>query len=498
MLRKRNGNNPIITTDMYELTAYKFSNGSVSLIDAKDSISKQSTFISYLNFKDIATTTIQIPKETSEDDLLDEISQSIYKELELNPQNEYKISYLESFSDTQNRLFNVFIAEHETIIKAYKNISTKIPYIDYLIAAPLLYSVVYKQDLQHTSNDCFVSLSKDDAFICVYSNTKYLCSRPLRYSINYIKDKFIEQSKERISDMSFYEILQNGIKINDDENGYNADLDSILSDFAFAVNNIISIISRIYLIDIDRIFIDSQLGEIKNLDKLMQAKLEIKSENLILNSNRSKTKPNNKHELMALLAKNYKSDFYPEFNFSVMLRPAPFARRKSGKFILTLLCVVALSLAYPIYNYIAGFILQKSAKTLDNGLKDKALRIQNRLNEIASQNAILQEQNKVVLEALAQKQNFITQIYNRKNNYVMKSINIYEISRLINESETQILALSNYDTNITLAVISNDDKKIANLIRLLLNVPKYSVRADKIYFNQTQKNYESNISVAIR
>ena len=125
---KKNNEISIVTIDPYEQTGFKFQNNEVDILDVNKTAQKQNFFISYLKFKDIITTTINLPRNTSEDELTNIISIKTYEELSLDAAVDYKITYAEMQSQNENRLFNVFVVNNDLINKNFKDISKKIPY----------------------------------------------------------------------------------------------------------------------------------------------------------------------------------------------------------------------------------------------------------------------------------------------------------------------------------------------------------------------------------
>ena len=128
-LRKIN-DNPIVTLYPYEYEGFRFSNSNVDTLSLSKNILKRDFFISYIEYKDIITATINISRTIDDEDIENNISIKIYEELSLDPAIDYKIVYFESNVEKEDRIFNVFIATNETINKIFKNISKRVPFID--------------------------------------------------------------------------------------------------------------------------------------------------------------------------------------------------------------------------------------------------------------------------------------------------------------------------------------------------------------------------------
>ena len=81
-LRKIN-DNPIVTLDPYEYEGFRFSNSNVDTLSLSKNILKRDFFISYIEYKDIITATINISRTIDNEDIENNISIKIYEELSL-------------------------------------------------------------------------------------------------------------------------------------------------------------------------------------------------------------------------------------------------------------------------------------------------------------------------------------------------------------------------------------------------------------------------------
>ena len=508
MAKIKNNKNKVenftVTIDPYERTAYRFTDQEVSIVDLNKSIPKNGYFISYLKFKDIATSTIAIPMETSEEDLQSAVSIKAYEELSLDASLDYKIVFTEVQSQMQgnDKLFNVFAVDTSFILKTFQDIVKKTTFMDTIVAAPLLYGSLYKKAiLQNNSVDCFICLEKDDAFLSIYINGEYFTSRPIRFNLGYIKDKYCELTGERISEEVFFKILKTkGLELDESRQYVNNDLNSIFEDCLFYINDTINIVNRVYNMKIKNVYVDSHIGVIKNLDDFTQKKLDVDAKNLVIGNLAINAKDFDipqEHNLMAVASK-YKNE--EEFTFSPFTRPPSFSKRQSGKFILACIIGALAGAGYPIYNYAVGYTLQLDSQILSSELSElsvEADRIKAKIEQIKNEQKRVEELNKKEEEKLTFREKLLTEIQDKKNNYSMKGQNIFELTNLINANEVQITAIRDLEQNMTITVVSDNDKKITNLIKDINKVPKYSVDTKKISLNKAANNYESNITIEI-
>lgn len=510
MLKKNSNKSSrsIVTIDPYLENAFRFTGNEVEVLNASNTKSNKNQFyISYIKFKHLINSVIEIPRSVNEDDIVNIISIRAYEELSLDPSVDYKISYLETAStNTESRTFSVFAIDSQNISKIFHDTVRNTKYIDYIALAPLLYGAAYKKSLLSTTDvDCFINISKDDAFLTIYKGGEYFLSRPLRYNLTYIKDKFCEQAGERISDQAFFGTLKtDGLNFHDDSNIFSKMVGYVLDDCFSYVSDIINSINRIYGLNINNVFLDTDIGNVKNLCEYITKKLDIETKYLSINLaiNSKDFNITQQHNLMAIEASYYQDSLDDEFNFSVFKRPDPFIKRKSGKFIMTFVASLILAFAYPAFNYIYGFILESdSDRMYEEYLVLSALEknIQAKLNIIAKEKKEVEDSMKKEEERLKFRKALLQEIYDKKNNYKMKSIIMYELSEFLNKNNVKLNQVSGDNKSIIMSVRADNDKKITELIKDISMTAKYAVSTKEIYSMETPvKSYESNITVEIR
>ena len=171
-------------------------------------------------------------------------------------------------------------------------------------------------------------MQEDDAFIAVYQNGEYMQSRPLRYSIKNINEKFASLSGDKLNDSAFLNIIKDGTDTPDDKN--KNIITEIFDEIAYYIGDIVNSLSRFSGSNISNIYImsDAIMG---NFAKFMQEKLNISTKNLELNIaiNSKKVKVNNIHNIMVINAQYHKETHENDFNFSNFLRPLPLLQRNS-------------------------------------------------------------------------------------------------------------------------------------------------------------------------
>ena len=97
----------IISIDPLTLSSYVYSKNEIKLNNL-DKSDKDSFFTSYIQTREIISSTIDISRNIPDSDLKDAIEIKVYDELALDSSVEYTISYFETDSkDPKNRSFNV-------------------------------------------------------------------------------------------------------------------------------------------------------------------------------------------------------------------------------------------------------------------------------------------------------------------------------------------------------------------------------------------------------
>ena len=502
---KKNSEISIVAIDPYDYKGFRYHNSNVDAFNFSKTVNKRDFFISYIKFKDLKTVNILVPKSVDKDSLYEELHEKVYAELSLDPALDNRLFFSEeNHIKKEERVFTAFVVTGENLNSTFKAVAKKVPYIDYLAPEPLIYSAIYKKGLlPSTQADCFIALRKDESFLSIYLDGDFFTAREIRYNLNYLKDKFLEQSGDRLSDDKFLEVLSQRGLVNKDDDGFNYDLNTVFEDYIFYFNDILNIINSQNGIAIKKIYIDCDY-EIKNFANFISTKLGLDAEyiNIKVAINNKNYTINERYNVMALFGRFYtKEPFYENFNLSNMLRPDPFVKRKSGKFLLTCAAAFALSMLYPAYNYIAGLVLEKDSARLNDEysvLNAQEMQIKETLAKISREQETVKEQTQKENEKLNFRKGLLAEIENKKDNYAMKGLNLFKITDILNLNAVHITNIVNNDRNFTITAVSDNEKRITQLIKDISKDEKYLVNTKKIRSDDAKHEYESNISIEIR
>ena len=146
----------VVTLNAYADKSYAFKNDLFKPLD-KLSYNTSNFITSYVNNKDIITTTVNISRSIPEEDIADILDIKAYEELGLDQANTYIISSIEVDNAAEEREYHIFVAEPESLDELYLPIKEQTKYVDLIVPAPLLYKSLYsKEILQDNATHCFV------------------------------------------------------------------------------------------------------------------------------------------------------------------------------------------------------------------------------------------------------------------------------------------------------------------------------------------------------
>jgi hypothetical protein len=112
-------NKKIVTVDPYSLSSYEYDKNIVSKGNIK-TFDQKSFYNSYVQTKDIISSTVDIDNDVSSEDLKDAIEIKAYDELGLESSKEYSIFYFESNrADSEFKVFNVIAIDKERLEEVF-------------------------------------------------------------------------------------------------------------------------------------------------------------------------------------------------------------------------------------------------------------------------------------------------------------------------------------------------------------------------------------------
>ena len=472
--------------------------------------SKSQYVISYLGAKSFISSLISVSKNIPEDDLSDLIENKVYEDLALDMAISYKISYIEAYNnvDEANRFFHIFVVDPLTLDEDFKYAIEDIKYIDQVIPVPLLLKTLYTKEILDSSGvQCFIYLQENDAFFTLYSESEFIYTKSLKFSLKEIHQRFCELLGEQISFELFSQILANeGFRtLNRDYQQY---FIKLFSETFLHINDVITYVKRAFEIEkIDHIYIGTDLGNIIGLDEYSQTYLAVKSSAFDFNYGYTSTQSslNQLHALMHLYTTMPSTQRY-ECNFSIFHRPPPFAKRESGKLILLTSAALALGLLYPIVNWSLSYaenlrysMLEKEYNTVDNVRKIREATINLKQNQKVEADKI----KKAEENEYNSKKNTLIKIHEVKVNYPMKSKHLTYLTKDLNKYSVMLTNIKYSEDNESKAFVfslsATSDKKITELLEYLTKTKTntYKFSLEHIDFDEKEKSYISDLKVKL-
>ncbi len=494
----------IVSIDPVSLQAYSYYKNSVSFFNINKASSKKEFYTSYLYTKDIISGIVEVSRRLDDDEIPEAVEIEAYEALGLDSAVEYKLIHLEAeTSDGKNRAYNVFAFDSELISRTFQDIRDKTRYIDYITAAPFLFESLYnKKMLEPDGLDCFIYLQKNDAFLTIYQNGKYLYSKSLNYSLLQINEKFCELLGERIDEEAFYNTLAvEGLETENEV--YRQYLLQLFGEIFNYINDVIIFFKRSYSVDdIDRIYIGSEIGSINGIIEHSENYLGITTNHLLFNiaKNRDEHYIDQMHILMQLSVQDYMENKEENINLTIFKRPPAFLKRPSGLLTIGSIFALIATLAYPVYQYAYGVYFRIDSVSKQDEyttVHDKANSLRSRLGRLERQNKAVLNEIKKYDKKLEFRKKIINEIHEKKVNYPMKGVILDDLAKLINNRDIKVHRVLSSDHNTTISLRSSSNKKLTELLSDIAETEKYNVITKEIIKQDDSLVYESNITTKV-
>ena len=91
----------------------------------------------------------------------------------------------------------------------------------------------------------------------------------------------------------------------------------------------------------------------------------------------------------------------------------------------------------------------------------------------------------------------LTEIYNKKISYPMKSLILVEIFQISNANECKVESIEFKKNQLNFFIRNKSEKKVTEFIKDLTTLKKYKINTDKIMKDDTLRLYTSKISIGL-
>ena len=506
MLKKRmidRRKRSIITLDPYSQKSYLYRDNLVAEESAKK-FDDRAFYISYVQTKDIISSTVDIEIGVSDEELDDAIEIKAYDELGLEGDKEYSIFHFQSNqNDGEFRVFNVIAIDTDVLNGIFGEVK-HIKYIDYITAAPFLMKSLYQRNLlAPDKTDCFVYFHKDDAHVTIYKDGEYVFSKSIKYSLGYIADTFAKELGKRIDEKTFFEMLRkNGMQ--HENSAYQQQLMKIFGELFVYINDVILYAKRAYRLEtIDQVYIGTEIGNIAGVEEFCYNYISLPTKYLDfkISKNAAEVEIEPLHTMMIETAVTYLEDRDDTHNISVFKRPPPLNQRASGKLIQVVAASLVLSLAYPAYQFIyEKMFLQKELAQLQaqhRTLSQKSAQIKAALSQVNKEKKEIDAKLATKMKDLDFRTNLLKEIYKKKVNYPMKAKILTDLFKRVNEHHAKVIETDEQNNTMVITVRSPKDKYITELIEDISKGKNYDVSTELIQKDDNTSYYQSAIKVGL-
>jgi len=500
----------VLSVNPYKDNYYKSISSFISQTSSPE-FSKDQFVISYLNTKEFITAQIEISKNIPDEDLFDALNSKAYDDLALDQAIEYKIQYIESFSnlDEENRYFHAFIVDPLEMTDRFMSAVDKVKYIDVIIPAPLLYKSLYSKDIIDSNGvHCFIYFQENDASITIYSDKEFVYTKSIKYSYVDMHERFCELYGERIDYQSFIDFFQHeSLKETDSE--YKEFFIKLYKELFANINDILTYAKRAFDIEkFEYAYVGSQLESVTKLDEMLEVELHLKTKEFEFDygfESETNTYVEQYHALMNLYTTVNHNEKY-NCNFTVYRRPPKFIKRESGKLIILSAASFALAFAYPITYWVLTYaqslqedLLKQKYIEIHNIKITREATIKNRMADKEKATKLLAQENKEYTD----KKNTLTKIHEVKVNYPMKAKLLALLTQDLNKFDVRMQNVEYFENEksktFTFDLASSKDRKVTQLIEYMTkkheNVFKFEL--ESIKYDEDFKKYLSQLKVSI-
>ena len=462
----------IITINAYTDKYYQYKGNTFQPLK-KLSYNTSNFNTSYLSNKDMINTTISLSRSIPEEDIADILDIKAYEEFGLDHASEYIISSREVESSGEEREFNIFVAEPHVLEEHYLPVKNQTKYIDLIVPAPLLYTVLYKKEiLQDRGTHCFMYFTQKDAFVTLYKEGKFLYSKSIEFSLDQIYDKYCELVGEKVDEKEFFSILESeGLKTTN--NDYQQNLMKIFGEVFITINDIIIYAKRAFQVEtIDQMYIGSVRGPIVGLDEYSQNYLGLQSADLTFNYHVDNDEwyTDQLQYMMLLSAFDYFEDETSLVNLTMFPRPPSFINRAGGQFLIATFAAVFVGLLYPLIYLTGSYANDAKIFVLNvenNKLQTETDKYKKILGAKKNEIAILDGKIDKLSTKYSAKTKTLTAIYDKKVNYRLKSGIFHAIADELTKFDVNVEMLSSKDDTLWVSLVSSSDRKLTELIKYI-------------------------------
>ena len=466
---------------------YYDSNTRLAYVSSGDSItpyvkkfSSKSRIVSTFPFDALMKTTIEVPKTIDEVDVDTFITESVYKQLNMQQGANFEIYYckVDLGFDADNWSYDVYLVDDTYLENTYSDLKEKTQFVDIVTSVPFLPLVLYKTDkLDDTPNHIFVFIGESSGTFSFYSKGELIYTKILSSNIHKLRVEFNQESSLELNSIEFENLVAGKSPQAADYKTY---LDSMLNKISRDIEENIMYVKRVYQ-DLDPtaiyygmsieyneeflpFFRDSFLIETKPYNSLSSIPV---TKGLYAVADISMV-------YASYLISNVNADLP---NFSHAKRPKPLSQRDSYQFVVIAAGLFALSLIYPIYNFVMmNFYSVRSnmlQSSYDTEIFPKAEQYRADEARLNAQIDNLKKQKDAITLEISGMRNDMGSIRSWQVEYIQKSKILNDILKVAENSKVRVIKATanssgdNRSLVVELNLFSRTQQDISDFIKAL-------------------------------
>ena len=470
-----------------------FSSVGGKIVQHTKQIGPSARIATLINFDLLLKTNVEVPKNTDETDIDDFIIENAYKQLNIPSDASYELSYfkIETSFDADNWNYDVYAIDTQQLEKTYDDLVAKSQYIDVITSSAFLPLVLYKKGkLDLIDNHIFVFIGTNSGIFAFYSKGEPIYIKTLNSNMHRLRVEFNQETSLELSSTEFESFISGK---SPEATEHKASIDSMLDKISRDIEENILYIKRVYQ-DLDPsalyfgmsaeydseflpFFRDAFLVDVRPFNQLAFSDVE------------------KGDSALADISMHY-ADCYIDNpnsklpNFSYAKRPKSLSQRECGQFVMIVIAMFVLALAYPVYNLaMSGYFSVRSdmlQKEYDNVLFPQGEDYRSREAQLKAQIDSLQQTKSGIDRDIVSVRGNMSDIHTWQVGYIQKSKVIDDILKVAKNSKVNIIkytaiANNNQQLIVELNIFAKTQQDISDFIRNLNSQKTYkSVTTEKI------------------
>lgn len=468
-------------------------NSGSSIVTYTKQVNEHLKIVSAIPFDNILKATIEVPKTIDEHDIDIFLVEAAYKQLSINLDADYKVSYLkiDANFDADNWVYDVYLVDSRYLDRNYDDLIEKTKYIDVITSICFLPLILYKTNkLDTISNHVFIYIGDNNSIFVLYSKGTLVYAKSLTSSIHKLRVEFNQESSLELNAIEFEHLISGK---SGDMSIHKPYIMSMLNNIGSDIDEVLMYVKKVYPdIDISEIYFGMSIEHNNHFLKFLKETflIDVKSFYSIL-YNKS-TRGSLVVADMAISYANYLMN-YPECNFpnfSHVRRPKPLTKRNSWQTIMVAGNLIILSLIYPVYNFsMMGFYFVSELilkNKYEKVVLSKADKYRMDSESLRKQIEDLNKQRDNIVNEVSTLRTNMSDIYNWQVGYAQKSKILDDILKVASNSGVKVIKVTSASSNnqhlvVELNVYAKNQKDIADFIKILNERRAYkSVSTDRV------------------